>query len=49
MILKIGSSGEDVKKLQSKLGLNADGAFGPGTETAVKKWQKDNNYKLKLN
>ncbi len=43
MILKIGSSGEDVKKLQSKLGLNADGAFGPGTETAVKKWQKDNN------
>ena len=42
MILKIGSSGEDVKKLQSKLGLNADGAFGPGTETAVKKWQKDN-------
>ena len=43
MILKIGSSGEDVKKLQSKLGLNADGVFGPGTETAVKKWQKDNN------
>ena len=43
MILKIGSSGEDVKKLQSKLGLNADGVFGPGTETAVKKWQIDNN------
>jgi putative chitinase len=43
MILKIGSSGEDVKKLQSKLGLNADGVFGPGTETAVKKWQIDND------
>jgi putative chitinase len=42
MILKVGSSGEDVKKLQSKLGLNADGVFGPGTEKAVKKWQLDN-------
>jgi putative chitinase len=43
MILKIGSKGDDVKKLQEKLGLNADGAFGPGTEKAVKKWQIDNN------
>jgi putative chitinase len=43
MILKIGSKGDDVKKLQSKLGLNADGVFGPGTEIAVKKWQIDNN------
>jgi putative chitinase len=42
MILKIGSSGEDVKKLQSKLGLNADGVFGSGTDRAVKKWQLDN-------
>ena len=42
MILKIGSKGDDVKKLQSKLGLNADGVFGPGTETAVKKWQSSN-------
>jgi putative chitinase len=43
MILKVGSSGEDVKKLQSKLGLSADGVFGPGTERAVKKWQIDND------
>jgi len=43
MILKIGSKGEDVKKLQSKLGLSADGSFGPGTEKAVKKWQIDND------
>jgi len=43
MLLKIGSKGEDVKKLQQKLGLNADGAFGPGTEKAVKKWQIDND------
>ena len=42
MILKVGSKGEDVKKLQEKLGLKADGAFGPGTENAVKKWQSDN-------
>lgn len=42
MILKVGSKGEDVKKLQSKLGLGADGVFGPGTEAAVKKWQSLN-------
>lgn len=42
MILKVGSTGEDVKKLQSKLGLSADGKFGPGTEKAVKDWQKAN-------
>jgi putative chitinase len=42
MILKVGSSGDDVKKLQSKLGLAADGAFGPGTEKAVKAWQAAN-------
>ena len=43
MILKIGSKGEDVKKLQQKLGLGADGVFGPGTEKAVKKWQIDHD------
>ena len=43
MLLKIGSKGDDVKKLQQKLGLSADGAFGPGTEKAVKKWQIDND------
>ena len=42
MLLKIGSRGDDVKKLQEKLGLSADGAFGPGTEKAVKKWQINN-------
>ena len=39
MLLKIGSKGEEVKKLQAKLGLTADGSFGPGTEKEVKKWQ----------
>lgn len=43
MILKIGSKGEDVKKLQQKLGIGADGVFGPGTEKAVKKWQIDHD------
>jgi putative chitinase len=43
MLLKVGSKGDDVKKLQEKLGLSADGAFGPGTERAVKKWQIDHD------
>jgi putative chitinase len=42
MLLKIGSKGEDVKKLQSKLGLVSDGIFGAGTAAAVKKWQAEN-------
>jgi putative chitinase len=42
MLLKNGSKGEDVVKLQSFLGLTKDGSFGPGTESAVKKWQSAN-------
>lgn len=42
MLLKIGSKGDDVKKLQEKLGVTADGSFGTGTEGAVKKWQTNN-------
>jgi putative chitinase len=42
MILKLGSKGEKVKKLQEKLGLGTDGVFGSGTEAAVKKWQASN-------
>lgn len=42
MLLKKGSKGEDVKKLQAKLGLTADGDFGSGTETKVKEWQTAN-------
>jgi putative chitinase len=42
MLLKVGAKGEDVKKLQVKLGLTADGSFGSGTETAVKAWQAAN-------
>jgi putative chitinase len=42
MILKKGSKGEEVKKLQTKLGLAADGIFGAGTESKLKEWQKKN-------
>jgi putative chitinase len=42
MILKVGSKGDLVKKLQEKLGLAADGNFGPGTEKSVKDWQAKN-------
>jgi peptidoglycan hydrolase-like protein with peptidoglycan-binding domain len=28
--------------MQAKLGLTADGDFGPGTEAALKKWQAAN-------
>jgi hypothetical protein len=37
---KVGSKGETVKKVQELLGVNADGDFGPGTEKAVKAFQK---------
>ena len=42
MILKVGSKGEEVKKIQIKLGTTADGDFGPGTEKLVKEWQTKN-------
>lgn len=41
-ILRRGSKGDDVKRIQAKLGLKADGDFGPGTEAALKKWQAAN-------
>ncbi len=39
-ILKRGLSGEPVKVMQEKLGVAADGIFGPGTEAALKEYQK---------
>ena len=42
MLLKNGSKGEEVKQLQTLLGLTADGSFGPMTETKVKEWQAAN-------
>lgn len=42
MLLKVGSNNDYVKEVQTKLGLTADGIFGPGTAEAVKKWQTAN-------
>lgn len=40
--LKIGSKGEAVRKVQTFLGIAADGIFGPKTAEAVKTWQSAN-------
>lgn len=42
MLLKLGSTGDDVVKLQNKLGVDPIGKFGPKTEAAVKAWQSSN-------
>ena len=42
MLLKLGSEGDDVRKLQEKLGVDPIGKFGPKTEAAVKAWQAAN-------
>ncbi len=39
-ILKKGMSGAPVKRLQEKLGISADGIFGPGTAKALQEFQK---------
>ena len=41
-VLRKGSRGEGVKIMQEALGVSADGAFGPGTERALKAWQAAN-------
>jgi putative chitinase len=41
-VLRKGSRGEGVKMMQEALGIGADGAFGPGTERALKEWQAAN-------
>jgi len=40
--LKRSSTGASVKLIQARLGLTADGKFGPQTEAAVKSWQTNN-------
>jgi peptidoglycan hydrolase-like protein with peptidoglycan-binding domain len=42
ILLKVGTSGDAVKKLQQALGVAADGQFGPGTERAVREYQRKN-------
>jgi putative chitinase len=40
--IRRGSRGETVAAVQAKLGLTADGDFGPGTERALMGWQREN-------
>lgn len=42
MTLRVGSRGNEVRLLQEKLGITADGNFGPGTERALRAWQTRN-------
>jgi hypothetical protein len=42
VLLKQGTRGDTVKKLQDKLGIAADGQFGSGTEKAVRDYQGKN-------
>lgn len=46
MILKLGSRGNEVKALQEKLNLKADGIFGSITEEAVKDFQRSNGLEV---
>lgn len=42
VLLRRGTKGETVKKMQQALGISADGIFGKGTEKSVKAYQKEN-------
>jgi peptidoglycan hydrolase-like protein with peptidoglycan-binding domain len=44
-MLTLGDKGESVKALQKKLGIKADGLFGPQTLKAVDAFQKSNGLK----
>lgn len=41
-ILRAGSRGEDVRRMQEVLGVIADGIFGPKTRAAVEDYQREN-------
>ena len=42
VLLKVGSRGPEVTKVQEALGLDADGIFGLMTKAAVEEWQDKN-------
>lgn len=46
LLLKKGSSGDEVKRLQKILMLPIDGIFGSQTQNAVKKFQLQNDIKV---
>lgn len=42
MTLRLGSTGSNVRAIQTFLNLTVDGNFGPRTEAAVRQWQGNN-------
>jgi len=45
-ILKSGLSGEPVRLSQKKLGVEADGVFGPNTESTLKAYQLEHGFSV---
>jgi peptidoglycan hydrolase-like protein with peptidoglycan-binding domain len=45
-LIKFGSKGKEVEKIQLKLGIKADGIFGGQTQQAVQKFQSENGLTL---
>ena len=43
--LRVGQSGDAVKRLQTALGVKADGVFSASTERAVKSFQEKNGLR----
>lgn len=43
--LRRGSKGDNVRRIQQRVGALIDGDFGPKTETAVSNWQRANGLK----
>ena len=41
--LRKGDKGQEVARLQLKVGADPDGNFGSGTQKSVKEYQDDNN------
>ena len=46
VLLRGGTRGDTVRKLQEALGIDADGKFGPATEKAVKAFQMANGLEV---
>ena len=44
--LRRGAKGQAVTDLQNKLGIEADGQYGPGTAAAVQKFQQENGLEV---
>ena len=44
--IRRGSRGDGVRALQQRLGINADGIFGPQTDQAVRRFQQQNNLQV---